>query len=221
MRGGETYGAHEVNPRLYGQPGAVSRGPLTNVSPIQQWPKTMASQAVALSPIARGGITATVNLRTLARDIESVVMGSPNAYFYDINRTNPAFMDSGRPNYTRLGHTMRTMIGDTAQRGGSQFMRGATSLTPFLNVFTQSLGATMRSFRDNPIHWLGGTLIPLVTASLASHYSALVSGKEHQDYLANHVSSAQEGSNVLMFHGPGTSPDQHTEIPLPQIDNAI
>jgi len=215
LQGGGSLGVRDVSPRLYGQAGAYARDPVYNVSPMQSKPGLMANTNVPLGPVGRSIVSSYINLRSLIRDIHGAIIESPNSFFYDINRDNPAYMEHGQTNLTRLAGDMRGILGDPAQHGAGTGAR-IFGTVPLANIGMQATAAILRRFRDNPIMWTAASLSPLIAASLGSHLSAIVSGKEHQDYLENHISSGQRGSNVYIFHGPGTTPDDHTEISLPQ-----
>ena len=63
---------------------------------------------------------------------------------------------------------------------------------------------------------MGSTVATILTlGSLAEHLSALMSGKEHVNFLENMLSNSTLARGFAIFHGPGTDPTNHTELPIP------
>jgi len=220
VSGGGSYGIREVTPRVFGEAGATAANPLHNVAPILDKNHLLASTSNPLGTlgqsVGRGLVTSSINLRSLIRDLHGAVLDAVNGFAYDLNRQNPAIMQQGRPNTRMLGHMAQSMIGDPATMGASTWARGIARSVPLANIGMQAMAATLRSFRDHPVNWSLGATIPMFLLSLGSQLSAITSGQDHVDYLQNHMSDQQKEANAIFFHGKGTTPDQHTELSLPQ-----
>jgi hypothetical protein len=218
MSGGGSFETRDIRPQLQGVEGAHSLDPLANVAPTVAR-RSMIATAAPIGSVQRGMVTSYINLRSLIRDIHGAILDAPNTHLFDVNRANPALASArtgGKMNYTRLAHAAQSLIGDPATRGGGVWAQKLASSVPFLNIGVQSTAATLRSFRDHPVAWSAAAITPLIGASLAQNLSAIVSGPQHIAHLDQHLSNQQRESNVIMYHGPGTNPDQHTEVSLPQ-----
>jgi hypothetical protein len=219
VSGGGGFGVRDVEPRQVGVKGAYARDPLHTVAPTVSNPSGLASRAPLsgpFGPLKRGLVASYIDLKSLARDIHSAILDSPNAWAYDINRPNPEMMTHGQLDKSRLAHYSQSVIGDPATHGTGAFAQSNAAKLMFYNIALQSGASTLRSFRDHPLTWAAGMISPLIMGSLAESISALVSGPEHVAHLEQHTSSQQKAANFFIYHGPGSDPNNHTEISLPQ-----
>jgi len=221
VSGGGSYGIRDVTPRMIGQGGGRTVDPLHNVSPMQGHNSMMASPASPLGQLGqsakRAALTTSVNMRSLIRDMHGVILDAINGFTYDLNRDNPAIMNrAGVPDTRYLGHIAQSMIGDPATMGSGKVSRYFINQLPLLNIATQATAAVSRSFKNHPIGYALGLMIPSFLLALSSQFSAINSGPEHVNHLDEHMSNAQKEANVIWYHGKGTDPNQNSQFSLPQ-----
>ena len=157
--------------------------------------------------LARGTAQSYVNLQQIARDLYGVISDAPHSFYHDINVGNPRFTPR------TLANEVQQVTGNPGTRGTGLLTRGASMGVPYYNTSLQGLGRSLAAFRDNPLHVMAtmGTVLSAIV--VAEHLSALLSGPDHVDDLENRTTNSQKARNVIIYHGPGTDPNDHTEIP--------
>jgi len=165
--------------------------------------------------IVRGSAESYLSLRALARDLYNVISDAPHSFYHDINKGNPKFTPR------TLAREVQDVTGNPGTRGIGKVTQALSRTVPFYNASVQGTGRALAAFRDRPIA-MGTTVASiLIPLALAEHISALVSGKEHVDHLENQTSNGTKARNGVIYHGQGTDPNQHTEIPIPNEWQAI
>jgi hypothetical protein len=220
--GGGSLGYGEQGTRLAGATkGTGYRDPLGNtVVPMQARPYLGKGGIASKVPLASNptAVTSFLHLKNLIHDLHGTVSDAPHAALFELNKSNPMYMENGRMNYDRLGRDVQQVIGDPGRRGGASkgFSSAADTGIPFYNTSKQAAGTMLASYRDHPFMWGSSAASLAAMYSLASHLSALVSGKAHTDFLENQISNQQKESTPIIFHGPGTDPHNHTELQTSQ-----
>jgi hypothetical protein len=221
LGGSSGYGSRDLRPRLAGVQARYSGDPIGAVAPNVNSPARLQDTS-PLGVVRRGTVSTVINLRNLLHDINGAILDSPNQFFTDINKTNPAYMNAaGKLDKPRLAEQMQSFLGDPATKGGSSVARGAAATGPFYNIALQGTTATVKSMRDHPFIWASSTLGPLIMGALASDISALMSGPQHLDHMQNHLTAQQKVSHITIYKGAGTDPNNHWTIPLPQFMHPI
>lgn len=155
----------------------------------------------------RGAASTSISMSKLVRELYGTIADAPHSYLYDLNRGNPAY--PGRS----LSNAVQTVTGNPGTRGRGIWTQRVAGNLPFYNTGLQAVAASLASFRDNPLP-LGATVgTILVMRALASHLSALLSGPAHVEHLENQLSNSVQTRNTIIYHGPGTDPNDHTELP--------
>lgn len=169
---------------------------------------SLLGKRIPLPKAARAAVESYLNLSTLAHDLYGVISDAPHSFYHDINVSNPRF-------------TPRTLFNEVQGVTGNPGTQGTGALTlkssrsmPYYNTSVQGLGRSLAAFRDHPLHVTSTMLTTLLFASAAEQLSALVSGPEHVDHLENQTSNSQKARNAIIYHGPSTDPNEHTEIPI-------
>lgn len=216
--GGGTLGVNEATTRLTGKSErqGTYRDPMANVAPLTMRPGV--ENIAEKVPLGKGTVTSVINLRSLLHELHGVVSDAPHSYLFDINKDNPKIMEHGAPNYQRLANTVQQVIGDPATRGlaSGKLSSFIVHKLPYANTGIQATAAMGRAFRDHPLMWTGRTASAAALLAAGSQLSALLSGPEHVKDLENNVSNPQRIANQRFYHGPGTNPNVHTEIPVTQ-----
>jgi hypothetical protein len=162
-----------------------------------------------INGVVKGTAESAINLHTLARELYGVIADAPHSYIHDLNISNPRYTPR------TLATAVQGVTGNPGTRGMGVWTQRLSKNVPFYNTTIQALGGSLRAVRDNPIQT--GTTIAtvLATTALAEHLSALLSGPEHTKFLEDKLSNSTQARNATIFHGPGTDPTNHTELPFP------
>ena len=214
--GGGQMGVSEASGRLAGATTKTYRDPLSTVAPLVSRPRL--EQIAEKVPLGKGAVNSVLSLRQLIHDLHGVVSDAPHSRYFDINLNNPklATLPGGKTDVRRLAAEVQHVVGDPTTHGMGIGAQEISKRIPYFNTALQGTARRLASFRDRPLRWAGAGAATALTLSLASQLSALVSGKEHTDHLENRVANSKGESNAILYHGPGTDPNNHTELNLPQ-----
>ena len=162
-----------------------------------------------INGVTRGAAESYINLNTMARELYGAISDAPHSYLHDLNVDNPKFTPRV------LASKVQDVTGNPGTRGLGKRTGQAAQTIPYYNTSLQAIGRSLAAFRDNPIS-SGVTAATIMgTLALAQHLSALVSGPDHVNHMENQLSNSVKARNAVIYHGPGTDPNEHTEIPIP------
>ena len=159
--------------------------------------------------VVRGGAESYISLRSLARDLYNVISDAPHSFYHDVNVGNPKF------NARTLAAEVQTVTGNPGTRGSGKITQAVSNTLPYYNTSVQGIGRSLAAFRDRPITTGITAATILIPLALAEHLSALVSGKEHMQHLEEETANGTKARNAIIYHGPGSDPNVHTELPIP------
>ena len=200
----------DMNNLVQGKQGSYRDPTASSVSPLLNKPNfARIPGSVPLTNVARGTVTSAINLNTLAKELYGVISDAPHSYLHDLNVGNPKF-----PGRT-LASAVQEVTGNPGTQGRGGMTRALSQSIPYYNTSVQAVGRSLAAFRDNPLA-MGTTVgTVLATVALAEHLSALISGPEHVQHLEEKTTNSVKTRNAIIYHGPGTDPNDHTEIPIP------
>jgi hypothetical protein len=137
-----------------------------------------------------------------------VISDAPHSFYHDINVGNPKFTPR------TLAAEVQGVTGNPGTQGQGNLTLKLSRSVPYYNTSVQGLGRSLAAFRDHPIMVGSSVMTTLLSIAAAEQLSALVSGPEHVDHLENRTSNSQKARNAIIYHGPGSDPNNHTEIPV-------
>lgn len=180
-----------------------------SVSPLlsRQWAQNLPS-SVPMPNAVRGAVESYFNLNSMAREIYGAIADAPHSFTHDLNMANPRYTPQ------TLAAMVQNVTGNPGTRGMGRMAQRLSQNLPFYNTTIQAMAGTGRAIRDNPIQTGATVATTLALAAVGEHLSALLSGPEHVKFLEDKLSNDTQSRNATFFHGPGTDPTNHTELPL-------
>ena len=142
-------------------------------------------------------------------------VGEALGHISDAGNEGWARLNENNPNMRQAQKTIETrrLMGDPGVSGGSQILRGISSVLPYANISVQGTARLGRSLGERPVNAPLAIATGLGTLALIQQLTAMRS-PAHMAHYQNALSNQQHEANFQFY--TDEDPSKYTAVPVPQ-----